>query len=53
MEIYELKETLLKEQPTQILTVEHFATLDLVENYLLNKMAGRESLNFGKNEAFN
>ena len=41
-EMMEYKESIFRELPILILSVEQFGTLEVVEDYLLNKMAGKQ-----------
>jgi hypothetical protein len=45
LEMYEFKENLFKEVPVLVLCVEQFGTLEIVEEYLLNKMAAKQDGN--------
>lgn len=43
--MYETKERIFKEVPYLMLAVELFGTFEVIEDYLLNRLAGKEDLN--------
>lgn len=44
-ELFENKERVFKEIPSLMLAVELFGTFEVIEDYLLNKLTGKEDLN--------
>ena len=47
MELFMFKEQLFKELPLLVLSVEQFGTLEVIEDYLLNKLNSKEDLASG------
>ena len=47
-DIYHYKESIFKEIPLLVLSVEQFGTLEVIEDYLLNKLASKEDANGNK-----
>lgn len=46
-DILEFKESLLKEIPLLVLSIEQFGTLEIIEDFLLNKITGKNDLQYG------
>ena len=53
MELYSHKEDMLKYIPSLVLSVEQFGTLEVIEDYLLNKLSSKEDLHaFGAGRSY-
>lgn len=46
-ELYQYKDSIFKEVPALTLSVEQFGTLEVIEDYLLNKLHSKEDLHAG------
>jgi len=46
-DILEFKESLLKEIPLLVLSIEQFGTLEIIEDFLLNKITGKNDVQYG------
>ena len=46
-DILEFKESLLKEIPLLVLSIEQFGTLEIIEDFLLNKITGKNDFQYG------
>lgn len=47
LDILEFKESLLKEIPLLVLSIEQFGTLEIIEDFLLNKITGKNDAQYG------
>jgi len=46
-DILDFKECLLKEIPLLVLSIEQFGTLEIIEDFLLNKITGKNDFQYG------